>query len=166
MKSPSSQPRRFRKPQRTVSIIGTGSYVPERVLTNRDLEKMVETSDEWIKTRTGISERRAASEGDVLSDFCVEAAKQALADGGLGPKDLDSLIVATCTPDQPIPAVACIVQAKLGAKKAAAWDLNAACSGWLYGVHMADGLIQAGKAKNVLLIGSEFLSRYVDYTDR
>ncbi len=134
------------------AIAGTGSAAPSRVLTNADIEKMVDTSDEWIKTRTGISERRMAGEGDVLSDFCVEAGKQALADGGLTA--------------QPIPAVACIVQAKLGAKKAAAWDLNAACSGWLYGIHMADGLIQSGKAKNVLLIGAEFLTRYCDYTDR
>jgi len=148
------------------TIAGTGRATPKRVLTNADLEKMVDTSDEWIKTRTGISERRMAGEGDVLSDFCVEAGRQALADGGLTAKDLDSLIIATCTPDQPIPAVACIVQAKLGAKKAAAWDLNAACSGWLYGVHIADGLIQAGKAKNILLVGAEFLTRYVDYTDR
>ncbi|HEV8269557.1 MAG TPA: beta-ketoacyl-ACP synthase III [Thermoanaerobaculia bacterium] len=147
-------------------IAGTGSAAPEGRLTNADLEKMVETSDEWITSRTGIRERRRAGEGDVLSDFCVTASKQALEAAEMTAKDLDTILVATVTPDQPIPAAACFVQAKLGAKKAAAMDLNAACSGWLYALHVADGLIQAGKAKNVLIIGAEFLSRYVDYTDR
>src|SRR5262245_10885795 len=131
------------------AIAGTGRATPSRVLSNADLERMVETSDEWIRTRTGISERRVASEGDVLSDFCAEAGRQAMEQAGVKPSEIDNIIIATCTPDQPIPAVACIVQHKLGAKKAAAWDLNAACSGWLYGVHMADGLIQAGKSKTI-----------------
>jgi 3-oxoacyl-[acyl-carrier-protein] synthase III len=148
------------------AIAGTGRAVPEKVLTNADLAKLVDTSDEWIRTRTGIRERRMAQDGDVLSDFCAEAGRQALAAGGMAAKDLDTIILATCTPDHPIPAAACVVQHKLGAKKAAAWDLNAACSGWLYGVHMADGLIQSGKSRNVLLIGAEFLTRCVDYTDR
>lgn len=148
------------------AIAGTGHAVPSRVLTNADLEKLVDTSDEWITSRTGIKERRVASEGDVLSDFCVEAAQQALVAGGLTAKELDAIIVATVTPDQPIPAMACFVQHKLGAKKVAAWDMNAACSGWLYGLHIADGLITAGKAKSILLIGAEFLTRYTDYTDR
>lgn len=148
------------------AIAGTGRAVPNGVLTNADLEKLVETSDEWITSRTGIKERRKAQPGDVLSDFCVAAGKQALEAAGVTAGDLDVVLLATCTPDQPIPAAASFVQHKLGAKKAAAFDLNAACSGWLYGLHVADGLIQAGKAENVLLIGAEFLTRYVDYTDR
>jgi len=148
------------------SIAGTGRALPSKVLSNADLEQLVKTSDDWIRTRTGISERRMATEGDVLSDLCVEASRQALEAGGLLAKDIDTILVATVTPDQPIPAMACLVQHKLGAKKAAAWDQNAGCSGWLYGLHIADGLIQAGKASNVLLIGAEFLTRYADYTDR
>ncbi len=148
------------------SIAGTGRAVPEGVLTNADLTKLVETSDEWITTRTGIKERRKVVDGELLSDFCVEAASKALEAAGVTAKDLDTIMLATCTPDHPIPAAACVVQQKLGAKKAAAWDFNAACSGWLYGVHVADGLIQAGKARTILLIGAEFLTRFVDYTDR
>jgi 3-oxoacyl-[acyl-carrier-protein] synthase-3 len=148
------------------AIAGTGRAVPAKLLTNADLETLVETSDEWITTRTGIRERHMAADGEVLSDFCVEAAKQALENAGVQAKDLDAILIATVTPDQPIPAMACLVQQKLGAKKAAAWDQNAGCSGWLYGLHIADGLVQAGKAKNVLLLGAEFLTRYTDYTDR
>lgn len=148
------------------AIAGTGRAVPAKLLTNADLEKLVETSDEWITTRTGIRERHMAADGEVLSDLCVEAAKQALESAGVQAKDLDAVLVATVSPDQPIPSAACIVQQKLGAKKAAAWDQNAGCSGWLYGLHIADGLVQAGKAKNVLLVGGELLTRYTDYTDR
>jgi len=148
------------------AIAGTGRAVPAKVLTNADLEKLVETSDEWITTRTGVRERHMAADGETLSDFCVAAGTQALESAGVHAKDVDAVLVATVTPDQPIPAVACLVQQKLGAKKAAAWDQNAGCSGWLYGLHIADGLIQAGKAKNVLLVGAEFLTRYTDYTDR
>jgi 3-oxoacyl-[acyl-carrier-protein] synthase III len=148
------------------TIAGTGRAVPDRILTNTDLEKMVETSDEWITTRTGIRERRMAGEGDILSDFCVRASRPALADAGIAPADLDAIILATCTPDHPIPGAAPVVQYKLGASKAAAFDLNAACSGWLYGLHVADGLIQSGKSKNILLVGAEFLTRFVDYSDR
>lgn len=148
------------------SIAGTGRAVPEKVLTNAELEKLVETSDEWITTRTGIKERRVAQDGDALSDYCVAAAQQALDAAEISAASLDAIIVATVSPDQPIPAAACFVQHKLGAKRAAAWDLNAACSGWVYGVHVADGLIQSAKAKNVLVIGAEFLTRFVDYTDR
>src|SRR5881396_592865 len=108
------------------AIAGTGHAVPSQIVTNNDLAQLVDTSDEWITTRTGIKERRRAQEGDVLSDFCVTAAKQALEAGGLSAKELDTIIVVTCTPDQPIPAMACFVQAKLGAKGAAAWDTNAA----------------------------------------
>ena len=148
------------------TIAGTGRAIPDRILTNADLAKMVETSDEWITSRTGIRERRVVSEGDVLSDFCMRAALPALADAGIAAADLDAIILATCTPDHLIPGAAPVVQHKLGAKKAAAFDLNAACSGWLYGLHVADGLIQSGKAKNILLVGAEFLTRFVDYTDR
>ncbi|MCM3876741.1 MAG: ketoacyl-ACP synthase III [Thermoanaerobaculia bacterium] len=148
------------------TIAGTGRAVPERVLTNADLTKMVETSDEWITSRTGIRERRVAQEGDILSDFSMRAAIPAMEAAGVGPMDLDTIILATCTPDHPIPGAAPVVQHKLGAKKAAAFDLNAACSGWLYGLHVADGLIQSGKAKTILLVGAEFLTRFVDYTDR
>jgi 3-oxoacyl-[acyl-carrier-protein] synthase III len=148
------------------TIAGTGRAVPERVLTNADLTKMVETTDEWITSRTGIRERRVAQEGDILSDFSVRAAVPAMEAAGVGPMDLDTIILATCTPDHPIPGAAPVVQHKLGAKKAAAFDLNAACSGWLYGLHVADGLIQSGKAKTILLVGAEFLTRFVDYTDR
>lgn len=107
-----------------------------------------------------------AVDGEALSDFCVAAATQALENAGVAAKDLDAVLIATVTPDQPIPAMACLVQQKLGAKKAAAWDQNAGCSGWLYGLHIADGLVQAGKAKNILLVGAELLTRYTDYTDR
>jgi 3-oxoacyl-[acyl-carrier-protein] synthase-3 len=148
------------------TIAGTGAAVPAGVLTNADLMKLVETTDEWITTRTGIRERRRAADGDVLSDFCVAAARPALEAAGVAPRELDALILATVTPDQPIPAAACLVQQKLGAKKAAAWDQNAGCSGWLYGLHVADGLIQSAKAQNILLIGAEFLTRYTDYSDR
>jgi len=148
------------------TIAGTGRAVPDRVLTNADLTKMVDTSDEWITSRTGIRERRVASDGDILSDFCVRAAIPAMEAAGVSPADLDTIILATCTPDHPIPGAAPVVQHKLGARNAAAFDLNAACSGWLYGLHVADGLIQSGKAKTILLVGAEFLTRFVDYTDR
>ncbi len=148
------------------TIAGTGRAVPDRVLTNADLTRMVDTSDEWITSRTGIRERRVAGPGDVLSDFCVRAAIPALEQAEIEPGELDAVILATCTPDHPIPGAAPVVQFKLGAKKAAAFDLNAACSGWLYGLHVADGLIQSGKAKNILLVGAEFLTRFVDYADR
>jgi 3-oxoacyl-[acyl-carrier-protein] synthase-3 len=148
------------------TIAGTGAAVPARILTNADLAKMVDTNDEWITTRTGIRERRMAEEGDVLSDFAVAAAKKALEAAEVLPRELDAIILATVSPDQLVPSAACLVQQKLGAKKAAAWDQNAGCSGWLYGLHVADGLIQSAKAKNILLVGAEFLTRFTDYTDR
>ncbi len=148
------------------TIAGTGAAVPARVLSNDDLTKMVDTSDEWIATRTGIRERHMAADGEVLSDFAVAASTRALEAAGLLPRELDAILLATVSPDQLIPAASCVIQRKLGAKKAAAWDQNAGCSGWLYGLHVADGLIQSGKARNVLLVGAEFLTRFTDYTDR
>jgi len=149
-----------------VGFLGLGFYVPEKVMTNAELEKLVETSDEWIRTRTGISERRIAAEGENTSDLALKAAQAALADAKLEPADLGLLIVATMTPDMPCPATACILQAKLGAPQAAATDVAAACSGFLYGMVMAQQFVATGTYKNVLVVGAEILSRVVDWTDR
>jgi len=147
-------------------ITGTGSALPDKVVTNRDLERMVETSDEWITTRTGIKERRIAAEGEYTSTFAVEAARRALAMSGTGADELDLIVMGTVTPDYPFPATACIVQKELGAHKAAAFDLSAACSGFLYGLSIASTHIRAGVARKALVIGAEVLSRVVDWTDR
>jgi 3-oxoacyl-[acyl-carrier-protein] synthase-3 len=147
-------------------IVGTGAAVPKKLLTNQDLEKLVDTSDEWIITRTGIKERHIAAEGERFSDYCTRAAEQALKRAHLTAADLDMVLVGTVTGDMPFPATACLVQNNLGATKAAAMDLGAACVGFLYGLHVGDGLIQAGKAENVLVVGGEFLTRIVDWTDR
>jgi len=149
-----------------VGFLGLGFYVPEKVMTNAELEKLVETSDEWIRTRTGISERRIAADGENTSDLALKAAQAALADAKLEPTDLGLLIVATMTPDMPCPATACILQAKLGAPQAAATDVAAACSGFLYGMVMAQQFVATGTYKNVLVVGAEILSRVVDWTDR
>ncbi|HEY5892643.1 MAG TPA: beta-ketoacyl-ACP synthase III [Chthoniobacterales bacterium] len=153
-------------PLRSVSITGTGSYVPERILTNADLEKMVETSNEWILTRTGIRERRIAAENQNTSDLSVEAAKKAMEQAGVTALDLDLIIVATVTPDTFFPATACWVQKKLGAKNAAAFDLSAACSGFLYAVETARQFIGSGAYETVLVIGADKLSSCIDWTDR
>jgi len=150
----------------SVGILGLGFYLPSKVLTNQDLEKMVETSDEWIKTRTGISERRIAAEGEHTSDLAVGAAKEALADAKLKPTDLDLILCATMTPDLPCPATACLVQAKLGAPQAAATDIAAACSGFVYALVAAQQFVASGTYKHVLVIGAEVLSRVVDWKDR
>ncbi|MBU4320017.1 MAG: ketoacyl-ACP synthase III [Thermodesulfovibrionales bacterium] len=147
-------------------IIATGSYVPERVLTNFDLEKMVDTSDEWIMERSGIRERRMASEKEAASDLAYEAAKAALKRADIKAKDIELIIVATVTGDMPTPATACHLQHKLGIKKAAAFDVNAACSGFLYGLSIADSFIKSGVYKRILLVGSEVLSRFTDWEDR
>jgi len=147
-------------------ILGTGAYAPKRVLTNQDLEKIVATSDQWITERTGIKERRIAAEGEVTSDMAVAAARQALAMAGTRPEDLDMIIVGTISADMPLPSCAVIVQAKLGAKRAFAFDLSAACAGSLYAMSIADQFIRSGKAERVLVIGAELLSRLVDWTDR
>jgi 3-oxoacyl-[acyl-carrier-protein] synthase III len=146
-------------------IIGTGMYAPARILTNHDLEKMVATSDSWITERTGIKTRRIAAEGEVTSDMAVAAALQALEMAGTKPEDLDAIIVATISPDMPMPSCAVMVQAKLGAKRAFAFDLSAACAGSLYGLNIADKFIRGG-AQRVLVIGAELLSRLVDWEDR
>ncbi|HEX7056927.1 MAG TPA: beta-ketoacyl-ACP synthase III [Bacilli bacterium] len=149
-----------------VGIIGTGGYAPERILTNSDLEKMVETNNEWIVTRTGIRERRIASSDEATSDLAYAAAVQALERAKIAAEDLDLIIVATITPDTVFPATACLLQARLGAKKAAAFDLSAACSGFIYGLASASNMIATGMYKYALVIGAETLSRITDYTDR
>ena len=147
-------------------IIGTGSYLPPKVLTNADLEKLVDTSDEWILTRTGIVERRIAPEEAATSDLALRAAQAALEAAGLDPADLDMILVATITPDMPFPSTACILQDRLGARRAGAVDLSAACSGFIYGLGLADGLIRAGTARTVLLLGAETLTKVVNWQDR
>lgn len=149
-----------------VGVLGTGKYVPERILTNQELETMVETNDEWIVTRTGIRERRIASEGQATSDLCYEAALIALTNAGITADQLDLIIVATITPDMAFPSTACILQEKLGAKKAAAFDLSAACSGFVYGLANASNFIATGTYKHALIIGADCLSKITDYTDR
>lgn len=150
----------------SVGIIGTGAYLPEKVLTNADLEKMVDTTDEWIVTRTGIRERRIAGENQASSDLAVAAARRALNAARLDPSELDLIIVATVTPDMLFPATACLVQDALGAKRAATFDLSAACTGFLYGVATATQFIQTGLYRHALVIGVDCLSRITDYTDR
>jgi 3-oxoacyl-[acyl-carrier-protein] synthase III len=166
MKSPPSQPRRFRKPHRTVSIIGTGSYVPERVLTNRELEKMVETSDEWIRTRTGISERRIAGPDEATSDMSTKAALAAMQQAEVASEEIDLIVVATVTPDMFFPATACWVQKKIGAIHAACFDVSAACSGFLYAMEIAQQFISTHVYNTVLIIGADKLSSIVNWSDR
>jgi 3-oxoacyl-[acyl-carrier-protein] synthase-3 len=147
-------------------IVSTGAAVPKKVLTNADLEKMVDTSDKWITERTGIRERRMMSPGEKFSDLCTRAAEQALKRAHVKAEDLDMILVGTISSDMIFPATSCLVQRNLGASAAAASDISAACVGFLYGLHMADALIQSNKAENVLVIGGEVLTRYVDWTDR
>lgn len=153
-------------PSGGVGILGLGYYLPEKILTNADLAEIVETSDEWITTRTGIRERRVAGQGQTTSDLSVEAARRALADAGLTPADIDLILVATMTPDMPCPATACLVQAKLGAPQAAAVDLSAACAGFVYGLICAQAFVASGTYRRILVIGAEVLSKVVDWTDR
>ena len=147
-------------------ITGTGSYAPKKILDNFDLEKMVDTSDEWITERTGIKERRIADSSEAASDLSVEASKRALQSAGLKPKEIDMIIVATVSGDMPLPSTASFLQHKLGAKSAAAFDLNAACSGFIYGLATADSFIRARSFKKILLVGVEVLSRFTDWEDR
>ncbi|ABQ26065.1 beta-ketoacyl-ACP synthase III [Geotalea uraniireducens] len=147
-------------------ITGTGSAVPDKVLTNFDLEKMVDTSDEWITTRTGIKERRIAGEGEYTSTFATRAAEKALEMAGVKADELDLVIVGTVTPDFPFPATACVVQNNIKAVNAAAFDVTAACSGFLYGLSVAEKFIRTGTVKKALVIGAEVLSRIIDWSDR
>ena len=147
-------------------ILGTGHSYPEGILTNDDLAKMVETSDEWITTRTGIKQRRKAGPGEYTSMFAVRAGREAIERARLDPSDIDLIICATVTPDQILPSTGCIIQAELGCNNAAAMDVVAACSGFLYGLSLADSMIRTGQSKYALVIGAEILTQYVDYTDR
>lgn len=146
-------------------ILGTGHSLPARVVTNRDLEKIVDTSDEWITTRTGIRERRIAAEGEKLSDFAVAAARQALDMAGVEASSLDLILCATVTPDWHLPATACFVQRRLGAR-CPAFDLQAGCSGFLYALGTADAFLRAGTARRVLVVGGELLSKFINWKDR
>ncbi|MCZ7591530.1 MAG: ketoacyl-ACP synthase III [Kiritimatiellae bacterium] len=148
------------------AIVATGSYVPERVLTNADLEKMVETSDEWILTRTGIRERRIARPDEATSDMGTEAAKRALANAGVTAEELDMIIFATITPDMGFPNTACFVQANIGAKNAFCFDIEAACSGFVYGLDLCRQYIATGAARTILLLGAEKISCITDWKDR
>src|SRR5512140_259892 len=150
----------------TCYIAGTGSFVPPRVLTNHDLERMVDTSDEWITTRTGIKERRIADSTLAASDLAFEAAMKALATAEMTPADLDHIIVGTVTPDRLFPSCACTLQARLKATNAVAFDISAACSGFIFALNVARSMINSGTAKHVLVIGAEALTRITDYTDR
>lgn len=147
-------------------IAGTGSYLPEKVLTNDDLSKFVDTSDEWIRSRTGIRERHVAAEGQTTGDLGVEAALRALEAAGVDAGDLDLIVVGTTTPDLVFPSTACLIQARLGALGCTAFDVNAACSGFIYALSVADKFIRSGDARTALVIGSETLTRMVDWSER
>ncbi|MCK5534347.1 ketoacyl-ACP synthase III [bacterium] len=147
-------------------IIGTGSYLPEKILTNSDLEKMVDTNDEWIITRTGIRQRRIAADNQATSDLALEASKKALITAGLKPEEIELLVVATITPDMPFPSTACVLQAKLGAKNAVCFDLNAACTGFIYGLSCVKQYLQMGTYKTALVVAAETLSSVTDWQDR
>jgi len=170
--SPSSTPR-FKNPRakynfqgRTCSVAGVGSYVPDKILTNADLEKMVSTTDEWITTRTGIKQRRLAASGQFTSDLAAAAALNAIKNAGVTAEQIDLIILATITPDMPFPSTACLVQRKIGAVRAAAFDLEAACSGFIYGLEIGQQFIMSRTYETVLVIGAEKLSSIVDWQDR
>jgi 3-oxoacyl-[acyl-carrier-protein] synthase-3 len=164
-RQPRSSPRSG-KPRRTVSIIGTGSYVPEKILSNADLMKMVDTSDEWITTRTGIKERRIAAKDEFTSDMATKAALAAIEQAGISPKEIDLILLATATPDMLFPATACLVQKNIGATNAACLDISAACAGFLFGVDIAHQFITSHTHETVLVIGAEKLSSITNWTDR
>ncbi|MGE0668198.1 MAG: beta-ketoacyl-ACP synthase III [Sphingomonadales bacterium] len=150
---------------RTV-IAGTGSHLPSRVVTNDEMATIVDTSDEWIVERTGISKRHIAGEGEYTSDLAIEAGRRAIASAGMQPSDIDLVVVATTTPDETFPATAVKVQTALGITQGAAFDIQAVCSGFVYGLTVADNLIRGGMARNLLLIGAETMSRILDWEDR
>jgi len=149
-----------------VALLGTGSAVPSRVMTNADFEAYLDTSDEWIVSRTGIRERRIASDGESTALLAAEAARRALSDAGIGPEEVDLVVCATITPEVPFPATACFVQRDLGLKNAAAFDLSAACSGFVYALVAAAKFLQGGRWRRALVIGAECMSRFSDYQDR
>jgi len=148
------------------TITGIGRYVPSRVMTNHELEKLVDTTDEWIVSRTGIRERRIAAPDEASSDLAFHAAMEALADAGVTPEQIDLIVVGTATPDMLFPATACILQDRLGARHAGAFDLSAACSSWVYAVAVAHGYIASGLAETVLVVGAEVLSKFTNWKDR
>lgn len=150
----------------SAGILGTGTALPERVITNHDLEKLVETSDQWITERTGIKERRQAGPGETTSTLSVQAARKALEMAGVRPEQLDLIICSTISPDMPLPSTAALIQRDLGAPACCAFDLAAACSGFLFGMSVAEQFIKSGKARYILVVGAELLSRYLDYEDR
>ncbi len=150
----------------TARIAGIGSYLPERILTNADLERMVETSDEWITTRTGIKERHIVAEDEAMVDLVIRAGKAAMDDAGVDPADIDLFLLATATVEQPVPASSSIAQPALGVVNAACLDVSAACSGFVYALNVARQFIATGEARNVLLVGGETLTRFTDWTDR
>ncbi len=150
----------------TSKITGTGSYLPEKILSNADLEKMVDTNNEWIVERTGISERRIASPQENTTDLAAKASIQAIEAAGIKPTDIDFILFATTSPDRTMPNAASVLQTKIGAGHCASLDIYAACTGFLYGHAMADQMIATGAYKNILVVGAEILSRYTDYTDR
>lgn len=147
-------------------ILGVGKYVPEKTLTNHDLEKIVDTNDEWIRTRTGIEERRIADDHTDTSDMAYKAAVEALTNANIKAEELDMILVATVTPDRPFPSVSCVLQERLGAKKAAAMDVSAACAGFMYGMITAKQFIESGAYKHILVVGAEKLSKITDWKDR
>jgi len=151
---------------RSVGILGTGSYLPENKVTNFDMEKIVDTSDEWIRTRTGIGARHFAADGEATSDMAAKAAEKALEAAGITAEEIDLIIVGTCTPDMLLPATACLVQAKLGVSGCAAFDLETACSSFVYGMEIARNFIATGTYNKVLVIGAEKLSSILDFEDR
>jgi 3-oxoacyl-[acyl-carrier-protein] synthase-3 len=153
-------------PRRNASILSTGAYLPERILTNAELEKLVDTTDEWITTRTGIKERRIAAADEFTSDMGAKAALEAMKQGGIAPSEIDLIIVATCTPDTIFPSTACHIQNLIGATRAAAFDIQAACSGFLYGLVVAEQFIASHVYETVLVIGAEKLSSIVNWKDR
>jgi len=147
-------------------IVGTGSFAPEKILTNADLEKLVETNDQWIVDRTGIRERRMIADGEATSDLALRAAQRALEDAKLDPKDVEAIIIGTVTADYPFPSTAAVLQGKLGNKKAFAFDVSAACAGSIYALAVADRFIASGAVKNALVVGADALTRLTDWTDR
>ncbi|ADQ14537.1 beta-ketoacyl-ACP synthase III [Halanaerobium hydrogeniformans] len=151
---------------RKATITGLGKYLPEKVMTNKDLEKIVDTDDGWIKARTGIEERRIAADDETASDLGVKAAEEALKKAGIKAEELDLIIVATITPDMPFPATACLIQDRIGASNAGAFDLEAACSGFVYGISVASSFIESGMYDNIMVIGTEVLSKIINWEDR